>query len=120
MLKGLINNGPNSQAARRFEFKSVVEIIKMTPIIKAYVKEAMALEDSGQKVEFKKRNEPIPLELKNKFTKMPKLEKAFNALTPGRQRGYILHFLSAKQSVTRESRIKKCLSRILKGKGLND
>lgn len=116
----LINNGPNSQAARRFEFRSVQEITKMTSTIKAYIKEAIAIEESGQEVEFKKKPEPVPEELKKIFAKKPKVKKAFNALTPGRQRGYILHFSSAKQSSTRQSRIEKCIPRILEGKGIHD
>lgn len=116
----LISNGPNSQAGRRFEFDSVEDIAKMAPTIKAYLKEAIAIEDSGQKVEFKKRPERWPEELKKAFAKTPKLKEAFNALTPGRQRAYILHFSSAKQASTRQSRIEKCTPHILKGKGLND
>jgi uncharacterized protein YdeI (YjbR/CyaY-like superfamily) len=116
----LVNNGPNSQAGRRFEFRSVQEIVKLTSAIKAYIKEAIAIEESGQEVEFKKRPQPMPNELKEMFVKRPGLKKAFNSLTPGRQRGYILHFSSAKQSATRLSRIEKCIPRILDGKGLND
>lgn len=118
--KLLVDNGPNSQASRRFEFRSVDEIVKMEPTIKAYIKEAMALEDSGAKVEFKKTPSPLPEELKKVFSKEPKLKTAFNSLTPGRQRAYLLHFNSAKQSATRLSRIEKCAPRILKGQGMND
>lgn len=92
----------------------------MTSTIKAYIKEAIAIEESGQEVEFKKKPEPVPEELKKIFAKKPKVKKAFNALTPGRQRGYILHFSSAKQSSTRQSRIEKCIPRILEGKGIHD
>jgi uncharacterized protein YdeI (YjbR/CyaY-like superfamily) len=116
----LIDNGPNSQAGRRFEFTSVQEIVKLKTTIRAYIKEAMELEKSGQKVEFKKKPEPIPDELKKMFKLKPKLQKAFEALTPGRQRAYILHFSSAKQYETRMSRIEKCMPRILEGKGMND
>lgn len=116
----LANNGPNSQAGRRFEFGSVQEIIKLAPTIKAYIKEAIAIEESGQKVKFKKSPEPLPAELKKMLAEKPKLKKAFSSLTPGRQRAYILHFSSAKQSTTRRSRIEKCMPRILEGKGLND
>lgn len=118
--KVLKNNGPNSQASKRFEFNSVQEIKKLAATIKAYVKEAMAIEDSGQKVEIKKEALSIPAELKKIFTENQKLKKAFNALTPGRQRAYIFFFSGAKQSATRQSRIEKCLPKILQGKGLND
>jgi uncharacterized protein YdeI (YjbR/CyaY-like superfamily) len=118
--KLLIANGPNSQAGRRFEFTSVAEITKLAPVIKAYVQEAMALEDTGQKVKFKKHPQTIPTELKKMFTQKPALKGAFQSLTPGRQRAYILHFSSAKQSATRTSRIMKCVPRILAGKGLMD
>ena len=118
--KLLIDNGPNSQAGRRFEFRSVQEIAKMATTIKAYVKEAIAIEESGQKIEFKKNPQPVPTELTNEFVKRPKLKNAFFSLTPGRQRAYILHFSSAKQSATRQSRIEKCIPRILEGKGISD
>ena len=116
----LVDNGPNSQAARRLEFGSVQEIIKMKSTIKAYIKEAIAIEKSGLKVEFKRNPEPAPEELLKMFTKKTALKKAFKSLTPGRQRAYILHFTNAKQSDTRQSRIEKCMPRILAGKGLND
>jgi uncharacterized protein YdeI (YjbR/CyaY-like superfamily) len=118
--KVLISNGPNSQAGRRFEFRSVEEVEKLASTIKAYIKEAIAIEDSGQKVEFKKTPQSVPIELKSAFAKKPKLKKAFDSLTPGRQRAYLLHFSSAKQSATRQSRIEKYIPRILEGKGLND
>ncbi len=118
--KVLIANGPNSQHTKRFEFDSVVEIKKLTPTIKAYVKEAMAIEDSGQKVEVKKSPIEMPAELKKAFAKNAKLKKAFNELTPGRQRAYLFFFAGAKQPATREARIQKCASKILQGKGLND
>lgn len=118
--KLLVNNGPNSQAARRFEFRSVKEITRLTIPIKAYIKEAVDIEKSGQKVQFKKKPQAVPAELKKVFIKMPKLKQSFSALTPGRQRAYLLHFSSAKQSVTRRSRIEKCIPRILSGKGIID
>jgi len=116
----LVDNGANSQAGGRFEFRSVQEITKCAPIIKAYIKEAIAIEDSGQKIVLKKKAEPMPEELKKMFTQTAGLKEAFSRLTPGRQRGYILHFSGAKQSSTRQSRIEVCIPRILKGKGLND
>jgi uncharacterized protein YdeI (YjbR/CyaY-like superfamily) len=118
--KVLIANGPNSQAAKRLEFKSVSDVTKQSSIIKAYIKEAIALEKSGQKVEFKKKPTAIPDELKSMFTKNAKLKKAFESLTPGRQRAYIFHFAGAKQSTTRIARIEKYIPKILKGKGMMD
>lgn len=118
--KVLVDNGPNSQSARRLEFTSVAEIEKSAPLIRAYIKEAIELEKTGKKVEFKKQPEALPDELNAAFRKSAKLKKAFLSLTPGRQRGYILHFNGAKQSATRISRIEKCKPRILDGKGLND
>ncbi|HET9238252.1 MAG TPA: YdeI/OmpD-associated family protein [Oligoflexus sp.] len=119
--KGVLkDNGPNSQSARRMEFTSSAEITRLKATIRAYIKEAVAIEESGQKVAVKKNPEPVPEELKEFFKKKPALKKAFEALTPGRQRAYILHFSSAKQSETRRSRIEKCMALILEGKGLND
>ena len=92
----------------------------MEPILKAYIHEAMEVEKAGLKVNFKKNPEPIPEELQKKLDEIPALKTAFAALTPGRQRGYILYFSAAKQSKTRESRVEKCMQQILKGKGLND
>ncbi len=119
--KGILkDNGPNSQSAKRLEFTNLDEISKSRSTIKAYIKEAIEIEKSGQKVELKKKPEPIPDELAAMFKKKPALKKAFEALTPGRQRAYILHFSSAKQSTTRVSRIEKCIARIMEGKGIND
>ncbi|HVK62238.1 MAG TPA: DUF1801 domain-containing protein, partial [Bdellovibrionales bacterium] len=101
--KILVANGPNSQASRRFEFHSVQEISKLSSTIKAYIQEAIAAEESGQKVKFKKKPQTIPEELKKTFAKMPKLKKSFESLTPGRQRAYLLHFSTAKQASTRQS-----------------
>jgi uncharacterized protein YdeI (YjbR/CyaY-like superfamily) len=108
------------QTARRIPFISVREIVEMEPILKTYIREAIEAEKAGLKVNFKKNPEPIPEELENKFDEIPGLKTAFDALTPGRQRGYILYFSGAKQSKTRESRVEKCLPQILNGKGLND
>ena len=118
--KVLISNAPNSQAGRRFEFRSTQDITKLIATIKAYVKEAIAIEKSGLKVEFKAQPQAMPAELKSTLARKPQLNKAFKALTPGRQRAYILHFSSAKQSATRQSRIEKAIPRILAGKGPND
>jgi uncharacterized protein YdeI (YjbR/CyaY-like superfamily) len=106
------------QAARRIPITSVREIVEMEPVLKAYIREAIEAETAGLKVTYRKNPEPMPEELQNKLDQIPALKKAFEALTPGRQRGYILYFSGAKQSKTRESRIEKCMPQILKGKGL--
>jgi len=119
--KLLSTPGENSQAARQFRFTSVKEIEKLCTNIKAYIKEAIELEKQGKKIEFKQTSEDLMIEeLENAFKKNASLKKAFYALTPGRQRGYLLFFSQAKQSATRASRIEKCTAAILKGKGLND
>lgn len=119
--KILIQQTENVQAARQMRFKSAAEITKLQSTIKAYIKEAIAVEKAGLKVSFKKTKEfKMPEEFQNKLDKTPALKKAFESLTPGRQRGYLLHFSSAKQAATREARIAKCIPRILKGKGLDD
>jgi uncharacterized protein YdeI (YjbR/CyaY-like superfamily) len=112
--------GANTQAARRIPFTNVREIIKMKPVLKAYIQEAIEAEKAGLKVDFKRNPEPIPEELQNKLDEMPELKTAFDALTPGRQRAYILYFSAPKQSKTRDSRVEKCTRQILNGKGLND
>jgi uncharacterized protein YdeI (YjbR/CyaY-like superfamily) len=117
----LIQQTNNVQAARQIRFTSVGEIIKMKPTLKAYVHEAVEVEKAGLKVEFKKTAEySIPEEFQNKLEKMPGLKTAFKALTPGRQRAYLLYFSAAKQSKTREFRVEKCIPNILNGKGLDD
>ncbi|MBN8693159.1 MAG: DUF1801 domain-containing protein [Bacteroidetes bacterium] len=119
--KLLSSPGENSQAARQFRFTSVKEIEKLSTNIKAYIKEAIELEKQGKKIEFKQTSEDLMIEeLESAFKKNASLKKAFYALTPGRQRGYLLFFSQAKQSATRASRIEKCTAAILKGKGLND
>jgi len=117
----LAKPGENTQSARVIRFTNVQQIVEMEPILKAYIHEAVEAEKAGLKVKFKKITEhKIPQELQNKFDKIPALKTAFRALTPGRQRAYILHFSAAKQSKTRESRIEKCVQRILDGKGIDD
>ena len=117
----LIQQTENVQAARQIRFTNVKEIVKMSPILKAYIKQAIEVEKAGLKVEFKKTAAyNISAEFKNKLTTTPALKTAFYALTPGRQRAYMLHFSAPKQSKTREARIEKCTQQILKGKGLND
>jgi uncharacterized protein YdeI (YjbR/CyaY-like superfamily) len=112
--------GEHTQAARQIRFKNAQEIVAMTPALRAYINEAIETEKAGLKVEFKRNPEPVPGELQNRLDHFPALKAAFGALTPGRQRAYILYFSAAKQSKTRESRIEKCMRRILSGKGLND
>jgi uncharacterized protein YdeI (YjbR/CyaY-like superfamily) len=117
----LIQQTENVQAARQIRFTNVRQIAEMAPVLKAYVREAIAAEKAGLEVKYKKTSDfKIPEELQNRFDEDLAFKKAFAALTPGRQRGYILNFSAAKQSKTRESRIEKCLPQILKGKGLND
>ncbi|MGB8353645.1 MAG: YdeI/OmpD-associated family protein, partial [Chthoniobacteraceae bacterium] len=112
--------GESTQAARRILFTSAREIIGMKSVLKAFIHEAIEAEKAGLKVEFKKNPEPVPEELQNKLDRSPAFETAFHELTPGRQRAYILYFSAPKQSKTRESRVEKCMQRILDGKGLND
>lgn len=118
--KILIKPGPNSQAARYLKFNSVDQVADSANTIKTYISEAIQLEKTGAKVAFQKNREPIPEELQKKFDNDPMLKSAFEALTPGRQRGYILHFSQPKQSQTRTSRIEKCTPKILQGKGFHD
>ncbi|PRX54262.1 YdeI/OmpD-associated family protein [Flagellimonas meridianipacifica] len=112
--------GPNSQAARLIKFTSADEIPELEPTLKRYIYEAIEVERAGLKVQFKKNPEPMPEELERKFKEDPVLKSAFESLTPGRQRGYILYFSQPKQSKTRESRIEKCTGKILNGEGLHD
>jgi uncharacterized protein YdeI (YjbR/CyaY-like superfamily) len=115
----LIQQTENVQAARQIRFTNVREIGAMRSILKSYIKEAK--EKAGLEVSYKKTSEfAIPEEFRNRLDNSPHLKKAFNALTPGRQRGYILYFSGAKQPATREARIEKCVPQILEGKGLND
>lgn len=113
--------GANTQAGRWMKFTSVQEIAKMESTVKAYIREAIEVEKAGLEVEYKKTSDyEVAEEFQNKLDKVPALKAAFEALTPGRQRGYLLYFSSAKQSKTRESRVEKCMPAILRGKGLND
>lgn len=117
----LIQQTENVQGARQIRFTNLQEIVATESILKAYIHEAIEVEKAGLEVDFKKNEEfIIPEELHNKFNEIPALKTAFEALTPGRQRAYILHFSQAKQSKTRESRIEKCMQKILDGKGLKD
>jgi uncharacterized protein YdeI (YjbR/CyaY-like superfamily) len=117
----LIQQTENVQAARQVRFINVREIIKMKSILKAYIYEAIEVEKAGLKVKLKKTKEfAIPGEFQKKLNEVPALKTAFYALTPGRQRGYLLHFSAPKLSKTRESRIEKSMKRNLNVKGLND
>ncbi|TAK00050.1 MAG: hypothetical protein EPO39_16040 [Candidatus Manganitrophaceae bacterium] len=117
----LIQQTENVQAARQIRFTQVREIVQMKPILKAYIEEAIEVEKAGLKVDYKKTSEFIvPEEFQKKLDELPALRTAFDALTPGRQRAYILYFSAPKQSKTRESRVEKWLRPILNGKGLND
>lgn len=117
----LIQQTKNVQAARQIRFTSVAEITKLKKTLKSYIYEAIEAEESGLKVEFKKSSEfEVPEEFQTKLDKKPALKKAFYSLTPGRQRGYLLYFASAKQAKTRESRVEKYIPKILEGAGLED
>lgn len=117
----LVQQTQNVQAARQIRFTNVKDIVKMKATLKSYIQEAIKVEKAGLKVPMKKTKEfDMPDEFKSKLEENATLKKAFYELTPGRQRGYLLHFSSAKQSVTREARVKKYIPQILKGKGLDD
>ena len=117
----LVQQTENVQAARQIRFTTVQEIVEMEPTLKAYVDEAIEVEKAGLKVDFKKTTGYIiPEEFQKKLDQIPALKAAFECLTPGRQRAYILYFSAAKQSKTRASRAEKYMPQILNGKGLND
>jgi len=129
-FKGALMNDPNGiliqqtenvQVGRQVRFTNLKEIVKLAPTLKAYIYEAIEIEKAGLKVKLKKTTEfPMPEEFKKILNKNAALKTAFKALTPGRQRGYLLYFSQAKQSTTREARIEKYTKAILNGKGLND
>lgn len=110
----------NLQSDRIIKFTNVKDIEKVKDVLKEYVLEAIEIEESGKKVEFKKNPEPIPNELLEAFEQDPAFKKAFYALTAGRQRGYIIHFSQPKQSQTRIGRIERYKEQIFNGIGLND
>jgi uncharacterized protein YdeI (YjbR/CyaY-like superfamily) len=117
----LIQQTKNVQAARQIRFTNVQEIVEMKAVLKAYIYEAIEVEKAGLKVKLKKTREfEMPEEFQRKLYESPALKTAFRALTPGRQRAYLLYFSSPKQSKTREERVAKYTRQILKGKGLND
>lgn len=119
--KLLIQQTRNVQAARQIRFTTAKEVDKLKPVLKAYIKQAMDVERSGAKVAFKSAAEfEVAPEFQARLDADPALKKAFSALTPGRQKGYLLHFAGAKQSKTREDRIDKNIPRIMDGMGLND
>ena len=128
-FKGALLSDPNellkkpgaySQAARLLKFTSIEKIKELEAAIKTYIYEAIEVERAGLKINFKKNPEPVPEELEAKFKEDPTLKAAFEALTPGRQRGYLIYFSAPKRSNTRESRIEKNIGKILSGEGLHD
>ncbi len=117
----LIQQTENVQSARQIRFTNALQVVEMKRILKAYILEAIEVEKAGLKVELKKTKEySIPAEFQSKLDHIPDLKVAFEALTPGRQRGYLLHFSAPKQSKTREARVEKYMPKILNGKGLDD
>jgi uncharacterized protein YdeI (YjbR/CyaY-like superfamily) len=117
----LIQQTENVQAARQVRFTNLQEIVELEPMLKAYIHEAVEVEIAGLQVNYKKTAEySIPEEFQKKLDENPALETAFDALTPGRQRAYLLYFSAPKQSKTREARVEKYIQQILIGKGLND
>ena len=117
----LIQQTENVQAARQMRFTHIKEIVELETVLQTYIFEAIEVEKAGLTVDFKTTKEfVIPEEFQKKLDEIPTLKTAFEALTPGRQRAYILHFSASKQSKTRESRVEKCMPQILDGKGLND
>lgn len=117
----LIAPTENSQADRQIRYTSLSEIERTESVLKAYLAEAAALERSGARVEFKKVSEfAVPEEFQTILDSDPALAKAFESLTPGRRKGYLLHFAGAKQSKTRQARIEKCVPRIMAGKGIDE
>jgi uncharacterized protein YdeI (YjbR/CyaY-like superfamily) len=117
----LIQQTENVQSARQVRFTNVQGILDVETTLKAYISEAIEVEKSGLKVNYKKATEfPIADEFQKKLDEIPDLDTAFYALTPGRQRAYLLYFSQPKQPATREARVEKCMQQILNGKGLND
>jgi uncharacterized protein YdeI (YjbR/CyaY-like superfamily) len=117
----LIRQTENVQSARQIRFTNVQEILETAAMLKAYIREAIEVEKAGLKVALKKPTDfKMPDEFQQKLDAMPALRTAFDGLTPGRQRAYILHFSQPKQAKTREARVEKCMPQILNGKGLND
>jgi uncharacterized protein YdeI (YjbR/CyaY-like superfamily) len=130
VFKGALLNDPNGiliqqtenvQVARQIRFTNLLEIVELEPVLKAYIHEAIEVEKSGLKMELKKTSDfAVPEEFQNKLDHIPALKTAFEALTPGRQRGYLFHFSQPKQPKTREARVEKYIPKILSGKGWDD
>ncbi len=120
--KGFLTKpGENTQAGRVMRFTGVDEIAILEGVIKSYVHEAKEVETAGLRVDFKAKTELVyPEELQKKLDVTPLLKKAFMALTPGRQRSYVMHIAGAKQGKTREARVEKCVGKIMEGKGFNE
>ncbi|HEY4370861.1 MAG TPA: YdeI/OmpD-associated family protein [Burkholderiales bacterium] len=117
----LVQPTENSQAGRQLRFSSLQQITRLKAALKGYIAEAIAVEKSGAKVAMKTVAEyPVPGEFQERLDKLPALRAAFEALTPGRRKAYLLHFAGAKQSATRAARVAKCMPRILEGKGIDD
>lgn len=117
----LVQQTENVQAARQIRFTNLREIVKLESVLKTYINQAIEAEKAGLEVTYKKTAEfKMPEEFQKKLNENSALRTAFEALTPGRQRGYLLHFAAPKQSQTREARIEKCMDLIFDGKGLND
>jgi len=117
----LIRQTENVQSSRQIRFSGQGEIVELEPVLRVYIQEAIGVEKAGLKVEFKETAKyEVPDELRGKFEEMPALKTAFEALTPGRQRAYLLYFSSPKQAKTRAERVEKSMPRIMTGKGLND
>jgi uncharacterized protein YdeI (YjbR/CyaY-like superfamily) len=117
----LVQQTENVQSARQIRFTNALQIVEQEAVLKSYIHQAIEVEKAGLKVDFKEHTELIfPAEFQHKLDHIPALKTAFEALTPGRQRGYHLYFTSAKQSKTREARVEKCMPLILNGKGLDD
>ena len=117
----LIQQTENVQAARQIRFTNVQEIVELEPIVKTYIFEAIEVEKAGLQVDLKKTTAfAVAEEFQHKLDTIPALKTAFEALTPGRQRAYLLHFSAPKQSKIREARVEKCMPLIMSGKGLND
>ena len=117
----LVQQTENMQSARQIRFTNVREVVAMKPVLKAYIHEAIEVEKAGLRVKLKKTSDfKVPEEFQKKLDENPALKKAFAALTPGRQRGYLFYFSAAKQSKTRAAKVEKCMPQILKGKGLED
>ncbi len=119
--KGILVTPGQLQAGRQIRFTTVGQIKTMENILKTYIYEAIEVDQAGLKVALKRHSDyVVPEELKRKLEAVPALKASFDALTPGRQRGYMIHIGQPKQSKTREARVEKCMERILEGKGLND